>query len=434
MSASLFGTDGIRGRAGEYPVLPDVAFLLGRAFSLVSAGNRFLIGMDTRESSPLLAGAAAAGCVETSATAELAGILPTPVLAYCIRTLGYDGGIMITASHNPFHDNGLKLFGPDGQKLPDDIQNRVEARILSSLEQTPSTLPFDSPTKAGINTPYLDAYLDHLEQLGILPESSSGMVPVDCAHGAATPLLNRLNERLASPLSLISVDPDGRNINDACGAAQPENMHPDTAALDGDGDRILFKDSRGHLVNGDHILMFLADRVTITGIVGTVMTNQAVEQHCHEHGIPFKRTEVGDRHVRYQMDQTGANLGGETSGHLIYDPLNTTGDGTAAYLLISHLLKRENLTLHDLWAAYPQMPQKLLNIPVHEKIPFSEIPGFPDLLLKADTTAARSSGRVFPRYSGTENLLRILVESSSETVNESVAALFSEFFQSRRTT
>ncbi len=433
MSDSLFGTDGIRGRAGQYPIVHEIAFLLGRCFSELMTGRRFLIGMDTRESSPSLAAAVTAGCEQSGCVAELAGIVPTPVLAHNIRTSDYAGGIMITASHNPFQDNGLKLFGPDGQKVADTVQDQVETAILSHTENAVSVPSFDYSIPAGINIPYLDSYLNHLDHLGIIPASASDLLPVDCANGAATPLFQRLNERFSSPLVLTAADPDGRNINVSCGAAQTEHMRPDSAALDGDGDRIMFKDNRGHLVNGDHLLMFLVDRLPVKGVVGTVMTNQAVEQHCRKQGIAFERTEVGDRHVRYRMDETGATLGGETSGHLIYDPLNTTGDGTAVYLLVSHLMKQENLTLNAIWDTYPQMPQELLNIPVYEKIPFSNIPGFPELLHQAELIVSRSSGRVFPRYSGTENLLRILIESSSETVNQSVSDLFSEFFQSRRT-
>ncbi len=434
MKHALFGTDGIRGKAGEYPIIPEIAFLLGNTFSSLTEGNRFLIGMDTRESSFSLATAVAAGCDQAGAKADLAGVVPTPVLAYSIHTQGYAGGIMVTASHNPFHDNGLKLFGLDGQKIPDTVQDRIEASMSASKENHyPAPVPSESSMNTDTSAPYLDAYLDHLEKLGIFPESGSGLLPVDCANGAATPLFHRINGRLSSPVRLIAANPDGRNINTACGAAQPDHLHPDSAALDGDGDRILFKDTAGHLITGDHLLMFLADQMDVTGMVGTVMTNQAVEQYCRKRNIPFRRSEVGDRHVRYQMDDSGSNLGGETSGHLIYDPLNPTGDGTGIYLLVSHLMQKEKVTLLDIWNAYPQMPQQLLNFPVSEKVPLDDIPDFSRLLRQTEETISRYAGRIFPRYSGTENLLRILIESTSETANESVADLFREFFQSRRT-
>lgn len=433
MTASLFGTDGIRGKAGTYPIVPEIAYALGMAFALVSKGKRFLIAMDTRESSPGLAGAAAAGFRAVDTSPVLGGTLPTPVLAHCINSLGYGGGLMVTASHNPFNDNGLKLFGPDGHKLSDSMQHAVEQALLNLQPEKLHLPDYPCTVSAESQNTFLDSYLDHLSSLGILPDSGTELPSVDCANGAATSLFDRLNEKLPTPLSLINAKPDGRNINLRCGAAQPDHIKPETAALDGDGDRIILKDEKGRIINGDHLLMFLADRLATTGVVGTVMTNQAVEKHCMGNGIPFSRTEVGDRHIRYRMDENGSNLGGETSGHLIYDPINPTGDGAAIYLLTLHLMGRESLRLSDLVDRYALMPQALVNIPVQKKIPFSDIPGFRQLLEQAETIVVPETGRVYPRYSGTENLLRILIESTSESINDSVAAMFSEFFQSRRT-
>ncbi|NPA44511.1 MAG: phosphoglucosamine mutase, partial [Chlorobi bacterium] len=227
----------------------------------------------------------------------------------------------------------------------------------------------------------------------------------------------------------INIQPNGTNINDKCGAAATSYIQNNTVALDGDGDRIILKDKNGNLINGDIILMFLAEYLNLPGVVGTVMTNQAVATFCEERKLKFFRTDVGDKFVRFKMDKENVELGGETSGHIILDSLNFTGDGFAVYLKVTELLNKNNLTLEDLNKKYVLFPQKLINITVKEKLPFSELKGFSEMMANAEKILKEDGGRIFPRYSGTENYLRILLETKSKTVLNKVEKVVIEFIE-----
>ncbi len=428
----LFGTDGIRGKAGQFPIIPKLAFSAGLAFGQRNRGKRILIGRDTRESGPNLAHAVYAGLSQGGAIPVQGGIIPTPVLAFTVSALDFSGGVMITASHNPYTDNGFKFFTETGRKLSDTEQSILEKKILDPDTSQNRTGKFGDkgiePT-AGEN--FIAPYLNRLLSI-IHPDHIRLRLPIDCANGAAVPMLRYLNQKLRTPIPLLNISPDGRNINRDCGAAQAEKMRKNSAALDGDGDRILFKDNNGRLITGDHLLLLLAETLGPDAIVGTVMTNQAVAVFCGEHNISFYRSKVGDRFVREKMDAHRAHLGGETSGHIILDTLNMTGDGFAIYLQVLAILDKQNLSLADIFNRYPMMPQTLLNIPVSEKPALETIPGFTRILEKTGKKLG-SSGRIFPRYSGTENLLRILIESPSDKMNEEIASQLSDFFQNRRT-
>lgn len=432
MENRLFGTDGIRGKAGEFPILPELAFKAGTAFAGHLRGNRVLIAMDTRESSPALAGALYAGLASAGSEPVHGGILPTPVLAYSVASMNFSGGVMVTASHNPFTDNGLKFFAGDGRKISPETESLIESEICGkSLKK--QVFKSDFPAES-MNLPSTEDlfrhYLEHLYSL--LPlEKITLQIPLDCANGAATPLLRFVNKSITTPLEIYNAAPNGRNINRNCGAAQPEKMRTPSAALDGDGDRILFKDRRGRLVSGDHLLMFLSEFLGLKTIAGTVMTNHAVAEFCRKKGLSFHRSDVGDRWVRILMDKHRALLGGETSGHIILDKINVTGDGFAVFLQILTLLSNENLSLSDVFDRYPMMPQTLLNFPVEMKTPFEKIPGF-SLLMEELGKVLGNAGRIFPRYSGTENLLRILIESPLEERNEEIASKVAGFFKNRR--
>ncbi len=433
MSTRLFGTDGIRGKAGEFPILPELAFQAGMAFASHHPGKQILIAMDTRESCPALAGAIYAGLATGGANPVHGGILPTPVLAYCVSSMDFSGGVMITASHNPYTDNGFKFFDGHGRKISTSLQTQLEYEI-------PGQSPIQNPIKDTLadtqghspsSEELMAHYTTHLFSL-IPPENIRVRFPIDCANGAGANLLRFVNQTLKTPIETFNVWPDGRNINLNCGAAQPAKMEANSAALDGDGDRILFKDSRGRLITGDHILMFLADSLNIHNIVGTVMTNEAVARFSEQRGSAFHRSDVGDRFVRELMDRHNAPLGGETSGHIILDKLNFTGDGFAVFLQVLELLSTENISLSDIFESYPMMPQTLLNFPVSERIPLKAIQGFIPLIRKLEI-GMDGKGRIFPRYSGTENLLRILIESPSEEQNEEIASKIANFFKNRRT-
>ncbi len=432
MENHLFGTDGIRGKVGEFPILPELAFKAGMAFARHLEGNSVLIAMDTRESSPALAGALYAGLASAGSKPVHGGILPTPVLAYAVASMNFSGGVMVTASHNPYTDNGLKFFAGDGRKISPKTETALESEIFGKIPETQvQRSDFAANT---MNLPssqdLFRHYMDHLYSL-LPPDGISHQMPLDCANGAASPLLHFVNQSLKTPFEIYNAAPNGLNINEDCGAAQPGKMKTPSAALDGDGDRILFKDSHGRLISGDHLLMLLADSLGFKTIVGTVMTNQAVAEFCRKKGLSFHRSNVGDRWVRILMDKHRALLGGETSGHIILDRLNVTGDGFALFLQILTLLSNENLSLPDVFDRYPMMPQTLLNLPVEAKIPFDEISGFPRILGELEKVLG-SAGRIFPRYSGTENLLRILVESPSEERNEEIASKVAAFFENRR--
>ena len=432
MKLRLFGTDGIRGQVGKFPILPDLAFKAGEVFARHHQGKRVLVAMDTRQSSPALAGAVYAGLASAGAEPFHGGILPTPVLSYAVSTMDFSGGVMITASHNPYTDNGIKFFAEDGRKLSPEVEAGLETEIMKQFPG-PQTAATDFPADSGeipSSKDILNHYIEHIYSL-IPIQSISLRLPLDCANGAGTALLRYVNQTLKNPFQISHIHPDGKNINKNCGAAQPEHIKAGSGALDGDGDRILFKDGQGRLITGDHILLFLADKLGLQSIVGTVMTNQAVAEYCRKNGLSFYRSDVGDRSVRLLMDSHGASLGGETSGHIILDKLNVTGDGFAVYLQIMQLLSSNDITLSDIFEQYPMMPQTLLNLPVAVKTPFQDIPGFPALLEKLSEIPGQS-GRIFPRYSGTENLLRILIESPSEEQNEEIASRISDFFKNRR--
>ncbi|NOY23695.1 MAG: hypothetical protein GXO70_09345 [Acidobacteria bacterium] len=433
MGNRLFGTDGIRGKVGEFPILPELAFKAGMVFGRQHPGKQLLIAMDTRQSSPALAGALYAGLVSGGSKPVHGGILPTPVLAYAVARMGFSGGVMITASHNPYTDNGLKFFAGDGRKISPDLETLLESEILQESSEMSEPLPDFTVTSEHIPSfeDILNHYTTHLYSLLPLEEISL-RIPLDCANGAGASLLHFVNQPLETPFKLLNAGPDGRNINRNCGAAQPEKMRTPSAALDGDGDRILFKDSRGRLISGDHILMFLAESLELKSIVGTVMTNQAVAEFCRKKGLSFYRSDVGDRSVRTLMDKYNSLLGGETSGHIILDKLNITGDGFAVFLQVLTILSRNELSISDIFDRYPMMPQTLLNLPVDNKIPFDEIPGFLNLMDELRKILGKA-GRIFPRYSGTEKLLRILIESPSEEQNKEIASGISDFFENRRT-
>jgi len=336
---------------------------------------------------------------------------------------------MITASHNPYMDNGVKFFDSMGVKISDQEEATLTEAVGHRL-YTPNAFlkPRTDDIQATLMRRYANDLLENLEWQDV----PMILVPLDCANGAAIPLIQHFRQRLGFALEAHNTTPDGRNINLNCGAAQPEHLAAGMAALDGDGDRILLKDGFGRLLSGDHILLFLCQTLQLNGIVGTVMTNQSVSAYCDRNGLTFERTDVGDRHVRHAMDRLGVLLGGETSGHIIFDRLNHTGDGFAVYLQMMQLIFREQISLADVFDRFPMMPQRLVNVPVDRRIPLDQFDGLTEFLDDIRFTVADAEGRVFPRYSGTENLLRFLIESLDDDLNRDVATSIERFFQTRR--
>jgi phosphoglucosamine mutase len=427
MMKKLFGTDGIRGKAGDYPINGAIAYSCGYSFAEMTGKKKVLIGCDTRLSSGFIVSAIKQGLIDRGVDVSDAGVIPTPVLAFSVKKGDFAGGIVVTASHNPYRDNGIKFFDGNGKKLTEQEESNLEKLIISN-GNLKSDINTNIKTADFVDSAFVKLYTDNLLKK-IDVNYLNNFYQLDCANGAASYFVQKVNTLYKLNIKAINIEPTGENINDKCGAAALSHIKNNTVALDGDGDRIILKDSSGNVINGDIILMFLASCLNVSGIVGTVMTNQAVATFCKTKGLKFFRTDVGDKFVRSKMDEEHIDLGGETSGHIIADSLNFTGDGFAVYLKLTELLNKNCLTLDDLTANFPLYPQKLINVTVKEKLPFAEIKGFGKMISNVETMLKEDGGRIFPRYSGTENYLRILLETKSKTVLNKAEKVISDFFK-----
>ena len=429
----LFGTDGIRGVAGQSPLDPTTIYAAGKAIAhhLVRKGERprVLIGQDTRESSDWIAATLTAGLLAGGATVESAGVITTPAIAFLARAHGFAAGVVISASHNPWRDNGIKLFGPDGFKLPDSIELAIEEEIFRGLAN-PEPAP-QAPVPPAIN----DA--DRAEYVQFLIDSVPGLsldgrcIVVDCANGAASAvapqLFAQLNENGGGEVILTNVSPDGRNINEHCGALHPAVVAAEVVkhnasmgiTFDGDADRALFSDGEGKVVNGDAVLLLAARHLKDLGaltndtVVATTMSNMGLEAALKRSGITMLRAPVGDKYVLEKMLETAAALGGEQSGHIIFSGRSTTGDGLLTALLLLDIVHRSGKTLVELTADLKTFPQVIVNVHVREKRPLDTIPAVAGAIAAAEQELA-DSGRVVIRYSGTEALARVMIEAESE--------------------
>jgi phosphoglucosamine mutase len=417
----LFGTDGLRGRADEFPLDRASVRLLGRELGgrLESAGpRRVVIGGDTRESTPRIIADLAAGLQEAGCGIASAGVIPTPGVAELVLEIGARAGIAVSASHNPYEDNGIKIFGPDGRKWPDAEEEVLEEKLLEGRgSEAPDTTPAPPDPDPGLVATYVSRL-----RAGV-PTSLEGLqVVLDTGNGAAFQIGPRAFRRAGANVTAIQDAPDGRNINAGCGALHPAGMAAATreagaafgVAFDGDADRAIFADENGRVLDGDDVLWIVArdwrrrGRLPAGGVVGTVMSNYGLEAAFLREGIPFFRAAVGDRNVAKLMDETGAALGGETSGHTLFAPLSPAGDGILTALVLAAIVKQTGRRLSEL-ATLEKMPQTLRNVRVARRVPLEESEGISGALARAED-ALRERGRVFLRYSGTEPLLRILVE------------------------
>lgn len=429
MAKQLFGTDGIRGIPGEYPLDAQTLYRVGQALGehLSAAGNggartapRVLIGRDTRESGPEIAERIACGLAAAGAEPVSAGVLTTPGVAWLVNREGFAAGVVISASHNPYHDNGVKLISSSGMKFPDAVEAAIEDRIFS----------FDGPTLTrGGARPDGDEKLhsDYLEglQKAILPGAQlAGMkIVLDCANGAASRLAPRLFRSLGAEVTAINDTPDGRNINADCGSLHPDAMHKRVVdsrsalgvAFDGDADRAIFSSASGKIVDGDGVLLIAGRYLKSVGnlkgsvVVGTTMANLGLERALEKSGIRFVRTAVGDRYVLEEMLRIAANLGGEQSGHILFLDDATTGDGMLTALKVASLVALQG-PLDSLVADLKIFPQKIVNVRVRSKPPLETLPEVARLVAEAEKSLAKS-GRVVLRYSGTEPLARVMVEA-----------------------
>ena len=444
----LFGTDGIRGVAGEFPLTKQSTYLIGRALGhdLVRATPKAqaVIGQDTRESSRWIADRVAEGLAAVGIDVHSAGVITTPGVAYLARSRGFAAGVVISASHNPWTDNGIKVFSGGGFKLTDERELAIEKEIFALLQNpaaaddTALKVPRPSlPGESALRQDYVQSLAESVSS-----DLSKLRLLVDCANGAATAEAPELFRSLGVQATFIHVSPDGRNINEGCGALHPEVLGKMVAqspgqfdlgvTFDGDADRALFSNASGHVINGDAVLLATARDLRARGklhgdmIVATTMSNMGLEIALRNSGIRMIRANVGDKYVLEEMLKTGATLGGEQSGHIIFrDGDSTTGDGLLTALRLMDIIVRSGRSLAELISDLKVFPQRIENVRVREKIPFAQVPA-----VKAAIEAAEQeldgNGRVVVRYSGTEALARVMVEAESEEKVRSVTAAIAQ--------
>lgn len=429
MSRKYFGTDGVRGRVGEYPITPEFVMHLGYAAGKVLANSEWhlaeserptvLIGKDTRISGYLLESALQAGLIAAGVDVYLAGPIPTPAVAYLTRALRLQAGVVISASHNPFEDNGIKFFSASGSKLPDETERAIEAEMDAPIV----TMSSARLGKAKRLDDAAGRYIEFCKSSFPYELDLRGLkLVVDCAHGAAYHIAGHVFHELGADVVTIGVQPDGKNINDGYGATAPGNLQQAVIehradlgiALDGDADRLVMVDAEGRLYDGDQLLYIVAQHrqkqgVMKGGVVGTLMTNLAFEHAMQRMGIPFARAKVGDRYVMELMQQNGWQLGGENSGHIICLDRHSTGDGIISALQVLHALRDSKQTLAQAASDMLMYPQVLINVRIAKGQDYTAHPQVQAAVSSA-TAALDGKGRVLLRPSGTEPLLRVMVE------------------------
>lgn len=427
MARMYFGTDGIRGRVGVHPITADFVLKLGwaagKVFSSQAGGRKLIVmGKDTRVSGYMFESALQAGLIAAGVDVALLGPMPTPAIAYLTRTFRAQAGIVISASHNPYYDNGIKFFGGDGFKLPDEVELAIESYMDKPLVTEDSL-------KLGKAHRVHDAVGRYIEFCkGTLPSGSDfqGLkIVVDCANGATYHTGPSVFEELGAEVVEMAVDPDGFNINEDCGSTRPALLQDAVIrekadmgiAFDGDGDRVMFVDHKGHMVDGDELLFVIAkhrhQRGECSGVAGTLMSNLGMELSLKELGIPFYRANVGDRYVIEAMRERKWQLGGESSGHIICSDLTTTGDGVVAALQVLHAMRDTDTPLNALKKGMQKYPQKMINVRIKQKFNLEDFPAIQQAVVAAESELAER-GRVLLRPSGTEPLVRVMVEGEDD--------------------
>lgn len=421
-----FGTDGVRAVAGEFPLTPDWTVKLGAAagevFKERDPKPTVVIGRDTRRSGDMLEAALAAGLTARGVDVIHLGVIPTPGVSYLVRELGATAGVVISASHNPYQDNGIKFFSGSGEKLPDALEMQIEGR----LEAEPQPV-----TGAGMGT--VEDYHEAERLYGSFllqhaPDLSGLKIALDCANGATHQLAPRVFQRAGADVFAVYTTPDGRNINAGCGSTHPENLqrlvregnYDLGVAFDGDGDRAILVDGAGELVHGDHLLYMTALHRRETTVVATLMSNMGLEVKLAEAGVGLERTAVGDRYVHERLLERGLTLGGEQSGHVLFLDLAPTGDGILTALQALHAVQASGRSLAAWREELPMFPQTLLNVRVADKHGLAAHPGVAEALAAAQARLA-GRGRVNLRPSGTEPLVRVMVEGPDEAEIHEVA-------------
>ena len=426
----LFGTDGIRGKAGEYPMTEEMAMRVGRAVAMTfkrpGKPSMIIVGRDTRLSGPMLESALVSGICSVGADAGLAGVIPTPGVAFLSSALKADAGIVISASHNPYYDNGIKIFNGSGYKLSDPKQAEIEELVLN----TPSAKPIQSAPISGrdsIDNEMLKSYFSFLNSTLPSHLSFKGLkIVLDCANGATCRIAPELFGERGAQVEALATAPDGKNINDGCGSEHPEGLIERVLktksdlglAFDGDGDRLIAVDEKGKALSGDQILAICAKDLKQKGrlkndlVVSTVMSNMGLGAALQKMGIRHETSKVGDRYVMEKMMACGAILGGEDSGHMIFAADHTSGDGILSALKLIEAMQSENQNLSVLRKVMTVYPQVLINVAVHTKPDINSVPAIARAIKSVDAELGER-GRVLVRYSGTQPLCRVMVEGPS---------------------
>lgn len=425
----LFGTDGVRGEAGRFPLDAPTMETIGASLAVrLGSSPLIVVGRDTRESGEWLERALIAGALGGGARCESAGVITTPGVAFLTRSLGAQAGVVISASHNPYQDNGVKIFAPSGRKLDDETERLIEADIFAAQDSSQAQQQRHlrgAEHSAELRSRYL-AFLEN--EIGAGLTLKEQVMVVDAANGAASQLAPVLFENLGARVIAIHNQPDGRNINLNCGSLHIEELQQKVVAsgatlgvaFDGDADRALFVDAHGEFVDGDATLWVLANNLLARGelnhnlVVATVMSNIGLEIALRSRNLKLLRTDVGDKYVLEELLRTGASLGGEQSGHIIFPSISLAGDGMITTLCLLRAMTHEHKALHALTEGFQRFPQILVNVKVREKHPFTDVPAIKDLATKIETMLG-DKGRLLLRYSGTEPLARIMIEGENQS-------------------
>lgn len=425
----LFGTDGVRGEAGRFPLDVPTMETIGASLAVrLGYSPLIVVGRDTRESGEWLEEALIAGALSQGARCESAGVITTPGVAFLTRSLGAQAGVVISASHNPYQDNGVKIFAPSGRKLDDETERLIEADIFAAQDADRSQ-PQRDLAAVDQSAELRSRYLNFLEkEIGAGMSLRDQVIVVDAANGAAFQLAPALFENLGARVFSINNQPDGRNINLNCGSLHIEELQEKVVAsgatlgvaFDGDADRALFVDAHGEFVDGDATLWVLANNLLARGelnqnlVVATVMSNIGLEIALRSRNLKLVRTDVGDKYVLEELLRTSGSLGGEQSGHIIFPSISMAGDGMITTLCLLRAMTHEHKSLHVLTEGFQRFPQILVNVKVREKRPFIDVPAIKELATKTETMLG-DKGRLLLRYSGTEPLARVMIEGENQS-------------------
>lgn len=454
--SKLFGTDGIRGTANQYPMTPETVVKIGQAIGLIlrrqssspaAAVKKVVIGKDTRLSGYMIEQALSSGLNSMGIFVQLVGPLPTPAIGYLTRTMRANAGIVISASHNAFQDNGIKIFGPDGFKIPGDMEEEIE-RLVHGGDMTALLPPSRDIGRTKRIEDAQGRYIVYVKSTFPLEYTLDGMrIVLDTANGAAYKVAPAIFQELGAEVIQLGNAPNGININDKVGALYPAKLaeavlqyRADVGiSLDGDADRVMMVDEKGHIINGDHVLAICALQMKERGLlkkntlVATQMSNFGLEKKMQENGISLIKTGVGDKYVVEEMRKNGFNLGGEQSGHIIFLDHSTTGDGCIAALSLLAVMKQTGRTMSDLNNVFEDVPQVLINCRVKKRMELESIPGYESLIGKIEKEL-KNEGRVFVRFSGTEPVIRVLVEGRDKMAISQYAQEIAQFLEKELST